>query len=1184
MRIRPSVRWPIRSRGIPSSSLTCSTATAPRRYPFAWSRSARGHVAPTPGTGRPAGSGGYLGNKLVNCVTKEMMRMVTYYTHEGEKRKYMWNSETGQQYPCDTSDPDYSQAAMNKLCTDKSYIKIKKGIEAFLHKRGLKVYEDFGFEPRDLCELAELCQCRIVVWIDSGSFRVCRHDTDDLVSFNGIYDQRYVFNYHMMSDQHLELLPIECIGGVDSRTLISQRISPTRSPDVTYLDDAGFADILENEGAKPVEERRLYTLSKCIPESRKVSMGFPREALGKQYSGWILTSGERVFKHVALRDWSQALIDDKTLKASRVATCVCLADVHSHKLRDIYGSANISPIRQKSNPRLYHAARWADMQFGHVQLSMEPGSTMYEYDGRKWYMADFSDIPEEEFPYFHGIPYSNTWSEYDGKFSDVHFVPGQGFRERTTMIGNYPGDRKFTFVRGTKYAIFQIEELDLSGVSESTRAHFERDALFTDFDGEKSVLMLPSPIVHFLQDCGAVWRASRVWVCYGCGPYWVPESKESKKLSKEMIQKKTYPVVMGRLMCGRNPVDSVTYIAPDPETAESLQYFYSTQFAHGRLANEARIDPAIIFEGEEHEYDSERDLREDTDPDAIIYSNDGEFAGSSEPDYSLVRNGGYITPTIRAEEWDGKCPFYVETYHSTYNWGSTYCHISGAQHAMCFVRLYQAVVKMDPAVVTGFSLDSIRTSADVSDLIQPFFGDKPGYFKPVEERPYKCPMHRSGSMLSDLYTPRTSFIGVNKAPHDSPMWNDYKDSLRQFNIVTGSAGSGKTTRHFRRYEKGDKDYRLPLNTVYMTMTNHLAHHIQSEHKVDSFTSFKGFNRRVLDDNNFIEASKRYDKAAHMASGNSRWNESLSKLENKHTVLLDEVSMIDPTKILDILEVCKHYHVQLLIVGDLDRDTFYQLSPVGHKAKDFYAALDKGKKNLGIDFYWVPPMKVFRQTGDQELNDLLASLREMDGQASWNALYNSPIIRHVSYEEMLEEIDPSKDLVAQPWHRVIGTVTEDVLAKMRPEDLLKLRGNFSAPKKLTDFTPEILDRLKINESDTTVFKGSTCLVTKEELEELADTPLMSKGFPYAGSADDPNEVNPMVGATIFNLQGLTLDEDATIYIYTEATGFMDWIDRKQPKLAYVAASRARRRAQIVIVDGRRGDRSSPREASVRRRFI
>lgn len=1117
---------------------------------------------------------GYIGTKLLDCVTKPMMDRVTYYTPSNDQRSYMWDPETDMPYPVDRSDPDYNPEAMRKLAQDQGYRKIKSGIEQYLHKRGLQPHDDYGFEPRDLCELAKLCDCRIVVWIDSGAFRVCRHDTDDLNNAPRNEEGRYAFHYHMMSDQHLEILPVETMVN-DNRTRISLKENPCRDSRILYLSDAEFNEILTREGAKPVEDRRLYALCKAVKGSSRKYINMPEEAHGHEYSGWVLTSGENVYKHESLRDWTEDLLETGEYGKSVAARAISYSDLHAHTLRNLYEENNINPVYQNANPRLYHAIRWADMQFGHMQLRMDEGSIMHEYDGRKWYMTDFSEI--EEFDYFHGIPMSDCWSEYDGVKKTVEYVPGQGFKERVTYIGNHPGDSPFTFVRGSKYAIFQVESLDLSGVSENMKAHFKRDRIFTEFDPKKDVMMLPSPVVHFLQDQGAVWRASRVWVCYGCGTHWVPDSPAGRRLERDMVEMKTYPVVMGRLMCGRNATEQITYIAPDPETANSLQYFYSLQFAHGRLQTEGRTSPDVILEGEEHEYENIDSLRDDTDPESVIYSGNGEFAGTTQVAFSIVKNGGYILPTAGGADWDGVSPFWVETFQSTYNWGRTYSHISGAQHAMCFVRLYQAVSKIQADDVVGFSLDSIRTRVDVTENIREFIGRDIGYFKPGVEVEYKCPVNRSTPMLSDLYTPKSHFRGINAPPSDTPAWNEYKDGLRQFNIITGKAGSGKTTRHFTKFGGGAEDFRLATNTVYMTMTNHLAHHMQSTLGVKSFTSYMGFNRSLGDDDRLVDPSRRYNVQIHRRMRKVRNYDDIDKLKGYHSIMLDEVSMIAPDKLVDIVEVCKAYHLQLNIVGDIDTERFFQLSPVGFSEGDFFDAIKKAEDELSVKFNWIEPMRVFRQAGDEELVSLLDELRELDGAESWNTLYESDLFRHISYEEMLEEFDSSKDLVAQPWHRKIAEVTSDVLERLGPEDTLKIRGNFNSPRRVKGEFEWVLSKMKLKEEDEWVYKGSTCKVTKEEFMELEGTYLMSKGFPYAGSSNSANEVNPMIGATIFNLQGLTLDENARIYIYTNARGFSEWIDECQPKLPYVAASRARRREQIVIVTGPNATRHNRKRA-------
>ena len=58
----------------------------------------------------------------------------------------------------------------------------------------------------------------------------------------------------------------------------------------------------------------------------------------------------------------------------------------------------------------------------------------------------------------------------------------------------------------------------------------------------------------------------------------------------------------------------------------------------------------------------------------------------------------------------------------------------------------------------------------------------------------------------------------------------------------------------------------------------------------------------------------------------------------HSVLMDEVSLISPDLILDAIEVCKEYHVQLIIAGEFDREKFFQLGPVHRQSRTFFDVL------------------------------------------------------------------------------------------------------------------------------------------------------------------------------------------------------------------------------------------------------
>lgn len=1090
-----------------------------------------------------AGSGraiwGYLGAKVQNCVVRQMADRVAYYYCNGEKRQYMWTSD-GVKRSTTRGHPTHSPSAMKQLYKDPTYSMIKQGCDAYLQDRGLKAQDDFCFEPRDLCDLADKCGCRIVIFVSGGPYRICRWDTDDLVPVPPSQPRtgRYTFCFNMTSDQHVEILDPETMRDEYRPT----RADPSRHPKIEYLDDKGFEDIIYHEGDKPPEERKLYLIRKKVSGSRYLA---PVAGCTSPYAGWVLQCGDTFYKHKCLKAWTDGLIEGG-LDVQAACYFTCKFDPHYHELQDTYRELNVRPIKQRLTPSLFLAAAEADMQFGHMQIPMDEGSEMYEYDGRRWYLTDWSSAPS--FDYFHGVPMADVWNEYKAPGTTTTYNGRGGFEQTSRMIGNGPNDEAFTFTRD-KYAIFRVEELDLSGCSENTRKHFERDGLFTTFEPSTHVLYLPSPIVHFLQVHGAVWRASRLWVCYGCDDHWVPTTAEGERVRAKLEAEKTYPMVVGLLMGGRGSIGSDTYIAPDRETADSLRWWYSSQFAAGRPTDD-REDPYIVYEGEEREYESLDSIRPDTDPEDMIFDTFGVFMGTKQMHYSDIREGSAYHPR------EGASTIFVDTYTQDYEWRRTMCHISGAQHAYCFVRLYDAVLRLPADEVVGFSLDAFRTRTDVThllgDLVSVDF--EWGTFKPAQRVAYGAAYTRREPMLSSLYTRRNRLRGINAEDKAAPVWNGYKDSLARVSIVTGPAGSGKTTRHFRLHD-GSEDYRLPSSALYITMTNHLAHHVKTSMGVKALTNFKGFNRKVVEEEapGVVSRYRRKHKD----------DEVEVPLYGSHSVLMDEVSMISTEKIRDAIKVCRSHWVQLLITGDFDADRFYQLSPVKQTEETLQTVL----REEGANVKWIPPMRVFRQVTDPAFTAFLGTLRNLDGQDSWDALYSSDLFDHISYDEMLERYDTKRDLVAHPWHRIISEVTRDVYDKCTDDTEIRVRGNFDAPRKVRESDPEIIRSMLSSDTEHTVFKGSVTYTPKRELKKLVGDAFMREGL-YSPT----QSINPLVAATIFNLQGLSMDSDGTLYILKHGHDAREWVDPNQPKLPYVAASRARTAEGLVIVDMQRHKRA------------
>ena len=64
-------------------------------------------------------------------------------------------------------------------------------------------------------------------------------------------------------------------------------------------------------------------------------------------------------------------------------------------------------------------------------------------------------------------------------------------------------------------------------------------------------------------------------------------------------------------------------------------------------------------------------------------------------------------------------------------------------------------------------------------------------------------------------------------------------------------------------------------------------------------------------------------------------------------------------------------------------------------------------------------------------------------------------------------------------------------------------------------------------------------------------------------DKMKHVNPMMGVTVHNLQGLTVPDESRLYLVYHGDGD-EWHSFMDPRCVYVASSRVRRRQQLVIV--------------------
>lgn len=1089
--------------------------------------------------------------RVNNCVIKQISDRICYWLYNGQKRDYMWRDNG--KISTDRNSEDYDADACKKLSMDKTYREIKAGVSRFLASRDLESEDSFGFDVRDLCELAELCGIRIMVYMNTRIGSMLRWDTDDKVTHDKQYDKRYVFKFFMTNRQHVELAAEEDLA---TRTLIRSSFAKT----INYVGDDWFEELFStgypgSRNPESLEDCRVYTVLRSC-----VRWPLPEIAKRYRYSDIVIQDGTDVYKHEVHRSWISEETDLDP-EDPQTADIICLADIHYKQLLKGYAHHNMYKISQRRAPSLFEAVAYADKMCTHT-LSWEVlvGQDVYEIDGYKWYATDFSKA--ENFPYFHGYPASDVWPEYRGKETRPVYDQATGtFMPKSTYIGNFEGDRPFTFEYG-KYAIFLIEELDLSGCDRNFLDHLARDKLLTDFEPSKDVLVLASPVLHFFQDQGVKWRASHLWVCYGCVHDWIlgEGGQTGEILRREMIQHKTYAISAGKNMAGRWPVMGTKYITADESTANDLLRWYSASWCAPPESED------FVYSGISRRHAARN----------LLYGERNDVYGSVTVSGSTLSRGGTMTRRADGQGPSDTGPYVVNCTTDMYGTGKTFAHVSGALHAYAFVRLYQAASKLPADEILGFSLDSIKTRTDPTRVLGEGFiraSHEHGMFRPPVVKTVESVFRSKTCLLSNLYTPRSAFQGFAAPDPNKPLWGPYQDSLGQFNVVSGPAGSGKTWRHFRAY--GDSDFRLDTDTVlYAPLTNYLAALLKTQ-GINSTTSFKAFNRRVDDAATVRDAQSRYvsDK-----------EEQRTRLMGVATVLRDEVTQDSAAMILDAIRCCEANHKQLLLVGDLTKDRFYQLSAVRNGGPELFSrALEEAERDVLYErksIKWIPPMRVFRQQGDTELTELLNGLREAEGtpDETWRTLVESPLFEHITYEEMLERLDPSKDLVANPWHVNIGEVTGEVLCRMAPQDKLRLRANFQRPYKPKPSDPECIRRMVLFEGDPHAHKGVTVDITKAELEALKTTKFMASGYPYAGSTSNGNMVNPMIGCSVFCLQGITLDPESTLYITTGDDRAFEWKNEDQPNQAYVTGSRARHRGQIKIVTrGGQGDRSRRRVA-------
>ena len=1037
-------------------------------------------------------------SNVAHCVLRHMTLDYIYYTFMGDRRESTWIGE--ERMPV-------KQAEDKILHSEGTYRAFKAGVKQFMQEYGVKYkgIENFAMDFRHIIRLAECTDSRIKIYVPGfhKGDALCAFDTSD--HFVPASDMCRIFHYMLCNTGHVAGIRHSIRRG--ERSVYELDVEDA---EVKYIGDEEFDRILTFSDRDPEE----LSVLRLFVGTKKVC---PVDTRRFKYPHVIVTDGVSIYKHESLKphieEWIQAEITEEDPDDYPMLTA--LSSYHLSRLKKVYVDNNVFPISQKRDMRSFMAVSMADHMTTHVKYSAErPGAEIYEFDFQKFYLTNFSDL--EGFDFFHGYPANPCFSEYQGPIGNLN-----------------PQCTPFTWARSDKYAVFLIDKLNFAECRAFFPRHLRRDSLFMEeFNTADGALFLPSPIVHFLESRGVRWSASTAWVCHATMPYWVPMTTDGKTLVDYMKREKTYPMVMGSLMSGRKASTSVNYLCPDKSTAEAVAACF---------APPSDEEPGVIYKG----------ISRDTNPGLVLKDSEGNIASVSNP----------ISCSTFAHKRVETSGYNLQVNHDMWGFGKSFCHISGAQHAYCFVRLYSVVRCLHPDRVTGFSLDSIRVDYDASDDIREFISreDRPGFLKPVSKvtvpRVSPDPTPASGDcLITEQFTPKIYLEGPQSLAESNPdpiRWSKYHDGLGRFNLVVGPAGSGKTSRHFENFDVRH-DTRLDKSaTRYCTLTNYLTQKNAKEYGVKALTSHKMFNRKVNDKP--TDPDGRYQTR----TAKSNFNHGLSAFCN--SIFADEVTMMNPDNIRDMIRVCEENHLRLFLTGDFDPDSgmMFQLTAPNSDPSAYLGIFKDGR------FSVVPPQKVYRQSGDEGLTLFFSKLRdERDVFRSWDISSTFEGFRHISYDEMLREANRTTDFVIMKSHQQLYEFHKEVLQMMNPEDKIRVR-SFHTDNRRRDDHPDTLESLICPDTGL-LMKGAVGEMDKEDLQSLEGSSYMAVRYPYAGEGGKCNKVNPALGMTAYALQGVTLKSDAKIYIVCDTEAGTEWQSRGEPRFLYVILSRIQKRGQVAIV--------------------
>lgn len=318
-----------------------------------------------------------------------------------------------------------------------------------------------------------------------------------------------------------------------------------------------------------------------------------------------------------------------------------------------------------------------------------------------------------------------------------------------------------------------------------------------------------------------------------------------------------------------------------------------------------------------------------------------------------------------------RCPEYVKSYDIATNSMviienndnfSNKSHISSYILSYAMIEILNKLVQIEYDELIGVKVDCIivKHPTNIFKLSQEY-GD------------YKIEIKGTKNIFYD-YT-------FNNEKSNDYLINDvlteHKLNYKKINLISGMAGSGKTTRFYKKFDNIDET----IKCVFAFPNNNLcSKFVNEDSTIYASTYHKMFN--IGCDDIEFKASKYIN------------------------VILDEATMISEDDMNKIVDYSTKHHINLFIVGDysVNNNKMYQMKPV------------KGESFLNIkfnDYYSINLTQNYRQGLDINFTNFLIKARGQTNIKILSDAIGSKMFKTINYNEMINNYD-NNDVILSPY--------------------------------------------------------------------------------------------------------------------------------------------------------------------------